>query len=121
MITITRSIDNNVFSIEITMDEQENGDYMENVRLFGESAIEIGGEILDGNKDVIARIPSRRIRISELPSNPVRQRFTPAVFGDIARDVALAWYEQTKERITDYIATKTSKFDDFSTETTIHI
>ena len=121
MITIVRSIEQNVFVIDITMDKLEEGDYLQNVRLFGEDAIEIGGDILDENGDVIARISSRRIRISELAENPIKQRFTPAAFGAIARDVALAWYEQTKERITDYIATKTTLFDDFSSETTIHI
>lgn len=121
MITIVRSIDRSVFVIDITMDDIENGDYLENVRRFGEEAIEIGGEILDTNEDVLARIPSRRIRISELPANPVSQRFSPVAFGELARDVALAWYVQTKERITDYIASKTTMFDDFSAETTIHI
>ena len=121
MITITRSIDRNVFVVDITMNVMNNGDYLTNVRLFGEDAIEIGGDILNDQNDVIARIPSRRIRISELPDNPIHQRFSPVAFGELARDIALAWYEQTKERITEYIASKTTMFDDFSTETTIHI
>jgi len=120
-IMLVRSIERNVYIIDITMGKLEDGDYMENIRSFGEDAIEIGGTITDENDVTLATIPSRRIRISELPGNPVRQRFSKSVYGDKAKDIALAWYVQTKERITDYVSTKLSKFDNFSMEETIHI
>ena len=121
MITITRSKEGGVFVVSVEMDGAENGDFMENARLFGEDAIELGGDILDESGSVVARVPSRRIKISQLPENPVRQRFAPAVFGDVARRAATAWYEQAKKRITEHISEKASKFDDFSAETTIHV
>jgi len=120
-ITIVRSVERNVFIIDITMDKLEEGDYKDNIAIFGENFIELGGEITNENDEILAVIPSRRIRISQLPENPIRQRFPQSTFGDLARDIALAWYEQTKARISDYIASKITRFDDFSTETTIHI
>jgi len=120
-IMLVRSIERNVFIIDITMSKLEDGDYKENIRNFGENAIEIGGAIVDENDVTLATIPSRRIRISELPNNPVRQKFAQSVYGKKAKDIALAWYEQTKERITDYVSSKISKFDDFSMEEVIHI
>ena len=120
-ITITRSVERNVFIVDITMDELKEGDYKDNIAIFGEEHIELGGEIRNETDEVLALISSRRIRISQLPDNPVRQRFPQSTFGALARDIALAWYEQSKKRISDYIATKITMFDDFSTETTIHI
>ena len=120
-VMLVRSIARNVFIIDITMNKLEEGDYKENIENFGEDAIEIGGAIVDDNDVTLATIPSRRIRISELPNNPVRQKFAKSVYGEKAKDIALAWYEQTKARITDYVSTKIAKFDDFSMEETIHI
>jgi len=120
-IMMVRSVERNVFIVDITMDKLEEGDYKDNITIFGEDAIELGGEIRNENEEVLAIIPSRRIRISQLPENPIRQRFPQTTFGDLARDIALAWYEQSKQRISDYISTKITMFDDFSTETTIHI
>jgi len=118
---ITRSIERNIFIVDITMEKLEEGDYKANITIFGEGFIELGGEVMNENDEILAVIPSRRIRISQLPENPVRQRFPQSTFGDLARDIALAWYEQSKTRISDYISSKITKFDDFSTETTIHI
>ena len=120
-IMIVRSVERNVFIIDITMEKLEEGDYKDNIAIFGEEQIELGGEIINENDEVLAVIPSRRIRISQLPENPVRQSFPQSTFGVLARDAALAWYEQSKKRISDYVSSKITKFDDFSTETTIHI
>jgi len=120
-IMITRSVERNIFIVDITMDKLKEGDYRDNIAIFGEEQIELGGEIKNESDEVLAIIPSRRIRISQLPETPVRQRFPQTTFGDLARDIALAWYEQSKKRISDYIAYKITMFDDFSTETTIHI
>lgn len=120
-ILITRSKERNVFIVDITMDKLEDGDYKNNIAAFDEDFIELGGEIVNADDETLAVIPSRRIRISQLPDNPVRQRFPQSTFGDLARDIALAWYEQSKTRISDYIASKITRFDDFSTETTIHV
>jgi len=100
---IVRSVERNVFIVDITMDKLEEGDYKDNIAIFGEDAIELGGEIRNESEEVLAIIPSRRIRISQLPENPIRQRFPQTTFGDLARDIALAWYEQSKSRISDYI------------------
>jgi len=120
-IMIVRSVERNVFIIDITMEKLEEGDYKDNIAIFGEEQIELGGEIINENDEVLAVIPSRRIRISQLPENPVRQSFPQSTFSVLARDAALAWYEQSKKRISDYVSSKITKFDDFSTETTIHI
>ena len=120
-ILITRSVERNVFIVDISMEKLKEGDYKDNIAIFGEEQIELGGEITNENDEVLAVIPSRRIRISQLPETPVRQRFAQSTFGDLARDIALVWYEQSKKRISDYIASKITMFDDFSTETTIHI
>ena len=121
-ILFIRSISRNVFIVDITMEElAEDSDYRESIRAFGEDAIEIGGAIEDEHGAVLAVIPSRRIRISELPQSPVRQSFPISVYGEQARSIALAWYEQTKGRISDFISAKITRFDDFSTETTIHV
>ena len=101
-IMIVRSVERNVFIIDITMEKLEEGDYKDNIAIFGEEQIELGGEIINENDEVLAVIPSRRIRISQLPENPVRQSFPPSTFGDLARDAALAWYEQSKKRISEY-------------------
>jgi len=120
-ILIIRSVERNVFIVDITMGKLEEGDYKDNIAIFCEELIELGGEIRNEDDEVLAIIPSRRIRISQLPENPVHQRFPASMFGELARDIALAWYERSKQRISDYIASKITRFDDFSTETTIHI
>ena len=120
-ILFVRSLEKNVYIVDITMERLEDGDYKTNISNFGEEAIEIGKEVTDASDQVLATIPSRKIKISQLPQNPISQKFAEAVYGTLAKDIAIAWCEQTKQRITDYISSKIAKFDDFSGEETINI
>jgi hypothetical protein len=120
-IVFTRSIENNIYIITISMVSLEDGDYKDMIKTYGEEAIDIGGEILDNLDAVLATLPPKKIKISELSTKPIIQKFSETVYSSQAKEIASAWYEQAKTKIEEYIAVKTSEFDDFSTEETIYI
>ena len=118
-ILFERSVEKNTYIIDISMEKLEDGKYAESIRNYGEEPIEIGGEVRDEYNGLLATLSNRQFKISELPAKPIRQQFPESQYGEKAKEVALCWYEQVKETINAYIASKVALYDDFSASRTI--
>ena len=116
----TRTMENNVYIIDVTMEKLEDGAYKTAIQNYGEESINIGGEILSEEDAVLAVLSDKYIKISELPEKPVRQRFSATQYGEKAKETAVGWYEATQEKILDYVNKKAGLVDDFTADKTIY-
>lgn len=120
-VLINKELINNIYNVEISILELENGNYVDAIHDFGESPINFGGFIKDSDGSTLAVIADRNLKITEIFKTPMKQSFSIVQYGDIAERIALRWIEESVEKIELYVKEMSAKIDTFTSTYIIDI
>lgn len=112
-ITVTKELNNNNYRIMVSVSELNKGNYLEAVKDFGESAINIGGEIKEG-ETVLATLSNNNVKITDIEKHPIEQNFFIQQYNANTKKIADAWAVFVTELIKSSVSEVSAKVDDFS-------
>lgn len=114
-VQVDKELKNNNYSVSISILEEEVGNYLEAVHDFGESALNFGGQLLDtDDTTILAVIPNKSVKVTELVKTPMTQVFTTVQYGAIAEKIANQWADFCVKKIEAYVKEVSAKIDTFT-------
>lgn len=112
-ITVTKELNDNNYKVIISMAEMQKGNYLEAIKDYGESPINFGGEIKEGEA-ILATLSNNYIKITEVEKTPVEQNFYTQQYSTNSKKIADAWANTIVDSIKVYVTEMCAKIDDFS-------
>ena len=112
-ITVNKELENNNYKVTLSVSELEKGNYMEAIRDYGEDAINLGGEIKEG-ETVLATISNNNVKITDISKHSIEQDFYTQQYSANTQKIAEAWSTFAVDTIKKYVSEMSAKVDDFS-------
>ena len=114
-IQIDKELQDNDYTVKLSILESDIGNYLEAVHDFGEVPINFGGQILDtDDSSILATLSDRYAKVTDIIDNPIIQTFTTDQYGDNTEKIAIQWTNASVGKIDGYVKETSAKVDTFS-------
>lgn len=121
-IEVQKNLQDNIYTVSLSILDYEDGNYAEAVHDFGETALNFGGKVMDADgTTVLASLADKTIKVSSMANEPVVQSFSTIQYGENTEKVANQWGAQMVMMIDAYVKEMSAKIDTFTSTQIIDI